>query len=409
MIMFEQQSLFSTSQDALSVTQITSKIKAALENNLLFQNVWIKGEISNLSKPKSGHLYFTLKDSQASMRCVMWRSQVAKLVHFPKEGDAVEVKGSVTVYEKSGQYQLVTTLIRPAGEGQLYQEFLRTKQKLEDEGLFDESHKRAIPFIPKKIGIVTSPSGAAIRDIIHTITRRYPLAEVTLAPATVQGNAAANELINALNRLNEDIKPDVILIGRGGGSLEDLWCFNDEALARTIFTSEAPVISGVGHETDFTIADFVADLRAPTPTAAAELATPDQQEFLLQLDSMNVYFENTLVEKINVLKTSLSDQQRYLALLSPEKQILLNKQSILALVEQQKQLINQQLSSYKQTLNHAIEKMEMLTPENTLKRGYAIVFKNEQPISSVNHVALDDTIKIQLADGKIISTVKDKE
>jgi exodeoxyribonuclease VII large subunit len=403
--MFEQSSLFSISQDTVSVGQFTVQIKTALENNQLFQNAWVKGEISNLSQPASGHIYFTLKDSQAALRCVMWRSQVARLLQMPKEGDAVEVKGSVTVYEKSGQYQLVTTLIRPAGEGKLYQAFLETKQKLENEGLFDSSHKRPIPYLPKTIGIVTSATGAAVRDMLHTIERRYPLARVVLAPATVQGDAAANELIAALQHLNEEVHPDVILIGRGGGSLEDLWCFNDEVLARTIYASEAPVISGVGHETDFTIADFVADLRAPTPTAAAELATPDQQEFLLQLDSASVYFEAMISEKLAGLQADLEDQKRLLNLLSPEKQLILHRENLRTISETQKRMIQQRITSLVQALNHAKESLELLTPQNVLKRGYAIVYKDGNTISGVNEANVDDKIQIQFSDGKLNATV----
>ncbi|MEJ2759898.1 MAG: exodeoxyribonuclease VII large subunit, partial [Anaerolineales bacterium] len=242
------------------------------------QDIWIRGEISNLSLPKSGHMYFTLKDAQASIRCVMWRSQVSRLLNLPQEGEAVEVHGSVSVYEAGGQYQLYADQIRPAGEGQLYQEFLKLKNKLEAEGLFDPDRKRPIPAAPKVVGVVTSPTGAAIRDMLNTLRRRYPLTAVVLAPASVQGESAPAEVAAAILRLNEYAHPDVILVGRGGGSIEDLWAFNSELVARAIAASPAPVISGVGHETDFTIADFVADLRAPTPTAAAELASPDQME-----------------------------------------------------------------------------------------------------------------------------------
>jgi exodeoxyribonuclease VII large subunit len=311
----------------------------------------------------------------------------------------------VTVYEKSGQYQLVTTLIRPAGEGKLYQAFLETKQKLENEGLFDSSHKRPIPYLPKTIGIVTSATGAAVRDMLHTIERRYPLARVVLAPATVQGDAAANELIAALQHLNEEVHPDVILIGRGGGSLEDLWCFNDEVLARTIYASEAPVISGVGHETDFTIADFVADLRAPTPTAAAELATPDQQEFLLQLDSASVYFEAMISEKLAGLQADLEDQKRLLNLLSPEKQLILHRENLRTISETQKRMMQQRITSLAQALNHAKESLELLTPQNVLKRGYAIVYKEGNTISGVDEANVDDKIQIQFSDGKLNATV----
>ena len=270
-----------------SVTDLTRYLRELLESDELLQDVWVKGEVSNFSRPASGHLYFTLKDSSASLRCVMWRNAVIRQSFTPRDGDAIEVHGSISIYEVGGQYQLYADIFRPAGEGALYQEFLRLKAKLEAEGLFAPERKRPIPPKPKRIGIVTSPTGAALQDMLNTLQRRYPLVEVVLAPTPVQGDEAPARIIAALQNVAEIAHPDVIILARGGGSIEDLWAFNDERVARAIAASPIPVITGVGHETDFTIADFVADLRAPTPTAAAELATPNQADLRLDLSELN--------------------------------------------------------------------------------------------------------------------------
>ena len=257
-----------------TVTDLTRYLRQLLEADSSLQGVWVQGEISNLSRPSSGHIYFTLKDSGASLRCVMWRNEAARLRFAPQDGMAIEAHGSISIYEAGGQYQLYADILRPLGEGALYQEFLRLKALLEAEGLFDPARKRSIPEFPRRIGIVTSPTGAALRDMLNTLRRRLPLAEVILAPTPVQGDEAPPGIVAALRSLNRVAAPDVILLARGGGSIEDLWAFNDERVVRAVTESAAPVITGVGHETDFTLADFAADLRAPTPTAAAELATP---------------------------------------------------------------------------------------------------------------------------------------
>ena len=265
-----QPSLFVTQQ--WTVSKLTFYIRKLLEENEVLQDVWVQGEISNLSRPASGHIYFTLKDSNAALKCVMWKTSAVRLRMGLQDGMEVEVHGRIGVYEVSGQYQLYADQIRPLGEGALYQEFLRLKAMLEAEGLFAPERKRPIPLLPKKIGIVTSRTGAALHDMLHTLGRRLPIVEVLVAPSAVQGIEAPPAIVSALDSLILQ-SPDVILLARGGGSIEDLWAFNDERVVRAVANSPIPIICGVGHETDFTLSDFAADLRAPTPTAAAELAT----------------------------------------------------------------------------------------------------------------------------------------
>jgi exodeoxyribonuclease VII large subunit len=268
-----QISLFETPR--FTVTEFTRRVRRLLEGDAALQDVWVQGEISNFSRPASGHLYFTLKDAGASLRCVMWKGDAIRVRGMPlQDGLSIEAHGKIGVYEPSGQYQLIVDILRPAGEGALYAEFLRLKMLLEAEGLFAPERKRPLPNFPRTIGIVTSSTGAALRDMLNVLRRRLPLAEVVLAASPVQGTEAPPALVLALQKLNTLVKPDVILLARGGGSIEDLWAFNDERVVRAVVASNAPVITGVGHETDFTLVDFASDLRAPTPTAAAELATP---------------------------------------------------------------------------------------------------------------------------------------
>ncbi|HEX9597713.1 MAG TPA: exodeoxyribonuclease VII large subunit, partial [Anaerolineales bacterium] len=283
----EQLPMFEQEQAIWSVREISRYLRDLIESTEPLQNIWVQGEISNFSRPKSGHWYFTLKDTTAQLPCVMWRTAAELQLTVPEDGESVQVHGGLSVYEAGGRYQLYVDEIRPAGEGKLYQDFLRLKAKLEAEGLFALERKRALPGLPRRIGIVTSPVGAALRDILNTITRRFPLAEVIVAPAAVQGPEAPAQLAAALRRLNQFAQPDLILLARGGGSLEDLAAFNSEKLARTIVASQAPVVCGIGHETDFTIADFAADLRAPTPTAAAELATPNKLDLAESLAELS--------------------------------------------------------------------------------------------------------------------------
>jgi len=271
-----QPSLFPVT--SISVSELTRYLREWMESDELLRDVWVQGEITNLSRPASGHVYFTIKDEYSALKCVIWRTSAGRATSNLQSGLAVEVHGYVSVYERDGTYQLYVDAVRPAGEGTLFQEFLRLKARLEEEGLFDASRKKMIPQVPAKIGVVTSPSGAALQDILNTLQRRYPLVEVILAPAAVQGENAPGELAAAIGQLNREPGIDVIIVARGGGSLEDLWAFNDERVVRAVAASHVPIISGVGHETDFTLTDFAADLRAPTPTAAAEQAVPDQMD-----------------------------------------------------------------------------------------------------------------------------------
>ena len=300
-----------------SVTDLTAYIRALLESNENLANIWVSGEISNLSRPTSGHIYFTLKDAGASLRCVIWREQARHLSAALRDGMAVEAHGAVGVYEQGGQYQLYVDGLRAAGEGLLYQEFLRLKAKLEAEGLFAEERKRPLPRLPKTIGVVTSATGAALQDILNTLRARCPLVEVVLAPVPVQGEAAPALIAAAIEALNFSVKPDVIIVGRGGGSLEDLWAFNDERVVRAVAASQAPVVSGVGHETDFTLTDFAADLRAPTPTGAAVLAVPDMADLKTELRSYAIALAQTVQAEIDARRNALVNNAHRLESLSP--------------------------------------------------------------------------------------------
>lgn len=391
-----------------TVSGLTRYLSQRLAEDPILQDVWIEGEISNLSRPASGHLYFTLKDASAQLRCVMWRSEAAHLQIALNNGMAVEAHGYIGVYEAGGQYQLYTDHIRPAGEGALFQEFLRLKERLAAEGLFDSARKRPLPRLMRRIGVVTSPTGAALRDILHILRRRNPLAEVVFAPAPVQGEEAPPLLAEALTQLNRIAAPDVILLARGGGSLEDLRAFNDERVVRAIVASRAPVISGVGHETDFTLADFAADVRAPTPTAAAELATPitlDELRSLLQTQG------ERLQEK---LQTTLHEQQRLLARLnerlqfaSPARRIQSERQR---LDEWARRLLTAQehrLAMARSQLCGRESHLLALDPLAVVRRGYAVVTRQAdgRVITSCQHVQYGDALNVRVYDGDFDVTV----
>jgi len=408
--MESQLSLFPENQPAsFTVFQLNAYLRQLMEADPTLQDVWVRGEVSNLSYPKSGHLYFTLKDTQASLRCVMWRSQVARLTYRPEEGAAVEVHGSISVYEAGGQYQLYADDIQPAGQGLLYQEFLRLKDKLEKEGLFSPERKRPLPYAPKVIGIVTSPTGAALRDMLNTLRRRYPLVEVILAPAAVQGDAAPAEIVAGIQRLNEFARPDVIIVGRGGGSIEDLWAFNDERVARAIAASGVPVISGVGHETDFTIADFAADLRAPTPTAAAELAVPDQAELrgilLERVETLQRLTEDTLQENRWTLQQSRNRLER----VSPEAQLASGRQQADELLRRGERALTHLVQLYRTQLSGEAQQLEALSPKNVLGRGYAVVTADDKLVRRTIDVKEGDKLRIQVSDGSFDARVQDAD
>lgn len=383
-----------------SVSDLTQYLRELLEGDEMLQDIWVQGEVSNFARPSSGHLYFTLKDASASLRCVMWRSAASRQVYLPREGDAIRVHGSLSIYEAAGQYQLYADLIRPAGEGVLYQEFLRLKDSLEAEGLFDPQHKRPIPERPQRIGIVTSPTGAALRDMLQTLQRRYPLAEVILSPTAVQGAEAPQGIITALEVLNRSFVPDVILLARGGGSIEDLWAFNDERVARAIAASRAPVITGVGHETDFTIADFVSDLRAPTPTAAAELATPSRQDLQAFIRELEERLGSTVEAAISNRRWEIESMVGRLRMKSPRWRVDSDRQRVDDLLRRAGRSMQHFLALQRTQSSAMAQRLSALSPTSILGRGYAVVSHLDgRLVLSVAHVEAGDALRVQVSDG----------
>jgi exodeoxyribonuclease VII large subunit len=396
-----QPSLFSVlSTQQWTVTRLTFYIRNLLETDVTLQDVWVSGEISNLSRPASGHIYFTLKDASASLRCVMWKTGAARLRLTLKDGIAVEVHGKIGVYDAGGQYQLYADQIRPTGEGVLYQEFMRLKAMLEAEGLFDPERKRAISERPRLIGIITSSTGAALRDMLSAIRRRNPLVEVLLAPAPVQGDEAPPKIVAALESLNRR-KPDLILLARGGGSIEDLWAFNDERVVRAVANSSAPVISGVGHETDFTLCDFAADLRAPTPTAAAELATQVTiDELRAELDDYQARLSSSTLNLVTVQITFLSAVTARLRFLSPERRIQSDIQHLDDLARRASTSIVYRLQLQAKHIEGTQQRLDALNPLAVLKRGYAVVTRKDDGhvVSRVSQAA--DEMRVRVSDGE---------
>lgn len=392
--------LFNVQPSAWTVAALTRYLRQLLEGDEALQDAWVRGEISNFTRSAAGHLYFTLKDEKAALRCVMWKGSASRLNVLPRDGDAVEVHGAISVYETAGQYQLVADTIRPTGEGLLFQEFLRLKARLEAEGLFDPARKRPIPRWPQRIGIVTSPTGAALRDMLHTLRRRYPLVSVILAPTLVQGDEAPPGIVAALAALNEFARPDVILLARGGGSIEDLWAFNDERVARAIAASAAPVISGVGHETDFTIADFAADLRAPTPTAAAELSVPNREDLLQTLDELTARLERGIQAGFSSQRWELSALQNRLRLHSPQAQLLANRQQVSALSRRMILGAQHSFDLRRARLTGLEQRLAALNPLAVLARGFAVVAHPDgRIVRSVGQTAPGDRLNVRVSDG----------
>ncbi|NLG48687.1 MAG: exodeoxyribonuclease VII large subunit, partial [Chloroflexi bacterium] len=326
-----------------SVTEVTRYIKTLLDTDDELADLWIEGELSNFSRASSGHCYFTLKDGDCELRCVMWRGQASRLIWQPRQGDWVEAHGYVSVYERGGTYQFYADVIERGGVGLRWREFEELKQRLQAEGLFDEERKRELPFWPRRIGVVTSPTGAALQDILNVLSARYPLVEVVLSPSMVQGTQAPESLVQALERLNTFDDIDVILLARGGGSLEDLWAFNDERVVRAIAASRIPVVSGVGHEVDFTIADFVADLRAPTPSAAAAAVVPDRQELYAQVLAMSDRLDTLVQFRLNDLRERLATSTRWLKLHDPRRVLAEQGQRVDDLTHRLKTAMERQL------------------------------------------------------------------
>jgi exodeoxyribonuclease VII large subunit len=408
--MFAKESF--TGTNCLNVSELTRYLRQLMESDDVLRDVWVQGEISNLARPASGHIYFTLKDANAALRCVVWRSNANRLKNAFQDGMAVEVHGNINIYETGGLYQLYADNIRPKGEGVLYQEFVRLKTLLEGEGLFDSGRKRAIPQGANRIGIVTSPTGAALQDMLNTLRRRNPMVEVILAATAVQGEEAPLGIKMAMERLNQYARPDLILLVRGGGSIEDLWSFNDERVVRAIVNSEAPVITGVGHETDFTLADFAADVRAPTPTAAAELATPisiaDMKAQLVDTSSLLV---NLTLAVQDQFRNLIKDYQVKLHNCSPERRIQSAWQS---LDDSNRRMISAQrhrLSLETTRLSGLGDHLSSLNPMDVLKRGYAFVTRksDQKLISQTRQVFAGDQLSVQVQDGSFAVQVSSIE
>ncbi len=392
-----------------TVTELTQHLRQLLENDPLLQDLWVVGEVSNFSRSSAGHIYFTLKDRSASLRVVMWKNTVLRQDFLPREGDAIQAHGSVSIYEVNGVYQLYADLIRPSGEGALYQEFLRLKARLEAEGLFDPQRKRPIPRWPRHIGIVTSPTGAALRDMLNTLRRRYPLVRVTLAPTQVQGLEAPAGIVAALEAVNQVACPDVILLARGGGSIEDLWAFNDERVARAIVASRAPVISGVGHETDFTISDFAADLRAPTPTAAAELSTPDQEELRAALDEIAQRLERAASACLAGPRLRLSELHNRLLLYSPLTRLRSDRQRLDEFSHRVEISVLHGLQLQRARLTSLAGRLAALNPQAVLDRGYALVTgADRRLVRSYRQAHPGDELRVRVSDGEFGVRVRDE-
>ena len=391
----------------LTVTQLNTYVKSILDSNDRLRYVFLSGEISNLTDHyRSGHIYLSLKDSKSVIRAVMFSGNAKNLKFRPTEGMKVICRGRVTRYEPTGQYQFYIEDMQPDGLGALYKAYEQLKAKLQSEGLFDESHKKKIPQFPTNIGVITSPTGAAIQDIRNILTRRYPSVNIILCPVLVQGEGAVPQLIDAVNLLNEYKVCDTIIIGRGGGSIEDLWAFNDENLAYAIYNSEIPVISAVGHETDFTICDFVADLRAPTPSAAAELAVPDKQELLAYYDSQRQYMSSLIDNRINEQKSIMQENASRLLSLSPKDRIEKLYGQTDVLCQKIKAVVNSKYENTVQNIKILSAKAEALNPVSIMNRGYSVVTNKEnRTVTSVNEVNIGDNLTINVKDGKIISKV----
>ena len=386
--------------EPLSVSEVTARVKDALACDDLLADVRVAGEVSNLSRPASGHVYFTLKDEGAQLRCVMWRSYAARLSRLPRNGDAVIARGRIDVYERDGVYQLYVEALVGQGIGDLNAEFERLKQKLQAEGLFDAARKRPLPRFPRALGIVTSPTGAALQDILNVLRRRYPLLEVYLSPTLVQGEDAPEQIVRAIQRLNDAGCCDVILVARGGGSLEELWAFNDERVVRAIAASPTPVVSGIGHEIDYTLADFAADVRAPTPSAAAEIITPDINDLRLQVDAMSLTLTETMQARLTRARASLSTLQRALRLLSPFNQLARQRERLDEARTRLAAALAHRLAVLRLRLDGLRARLEGVGPMATLARGYAIVRDADgRTVRSVRAVQRGARLQIKVADG----------
>ena len=392
----------------ITVQELNKYIKNKIDNDEYLNNVYVKGEISNFKLHYSGHMYFTLKDESSLIKCVMFKSYTPHLQFIPKDGMKVVILGTVSVFERDGQYQVYCKAMKQEGIGNLYEEYQKLKAKLEKEGLFDNSHKKNIPMFPKTIGVLTSSTGAVIRDIINVSTRRNPNVHIRLLPVPVQGQGAAEKIAEGIRKMNEEKLADVLIIGRGGGSLEDLWPFNEEIVARAIYDSDLPIISAVGHETDFTIADFVADLRAPTPSAAAELAVPNIEDVEYTIKTYQNRYRVALKRRVELMKLRYEKCMTRRVFKEPLQKINERAITLDILVKSIQNSIQNKLHKSKTSAVEIITKLDALSPLKTLARGYNIAEKNGKIITKKQDVNLGDEITLRFIDGNVVTKVIDK-
>ena len=385
---------------AVSVTELNRYIKDKIATDEALSNIIVKGEISNFKNHYTGHMYFTLKDENSLIKCIMFKTYASQLRFMPKDGMKVFVLGGVSVFERDGIYQIYVKAMQEDGVGALYREYEKLKQELEKQGLFDASHKKKIPQMPKVIGVLTSQTGSVIRDIINVSTRRNPNVYIRLLPVPVQGEDAEQKIAKGIKKMNNEKLADVLILARGGGSLEDLWPFNEEIVAHAIYESEIPIISAVGHETDFTIADFVADLRAPTPSAAAELAVPDIYEVKQKINLYQNRLRMSLSKKLEIMKLRYEKSMSSQIFKDPTRMISDHYLKVESLIKELEKNIKQKEQTQKEKYIKLVSKLDALSPLKTLTRGYSIIESENKIVKSVKELKKGDKIEIRLTDGK---------
>ncbi len=392
-----------------SVSEITNLLKRLIDKQPEFQNVWVQGEVSNYSRSGAGHVYFTLKEDNYQISVAIFRNHATRLKFLPKDGEEIIVQGQLSLYSTRGQYQIVGRNVEPVGIGALQRAYEELKQQLTNEGLFDDSHKKPLPKFPRKIGVVTSPTGAAIQDILQQLRKRYPLAEVLLHPTLVQGDGASQGIARALQVMNQRDDIDVLIVGRGGGSIEDLWAFNEERVARAIFDSRIPVVSAVGHETDFTIADWVADHRAPTPSAAVEHIVPDQNELFAQLDGLDTWLRTTIQNRLNRDQTQLQELKTRLSPTQRKDAIYQLYQRVDTFDLACRSGVGRKLADNENRLHALAQHLNALSPLATLKRGYSITRKTDgEVLTDTEQVSVGDKIEVQLSRGHLTCCIEER-
>ena len=389
----------------ITVEELNKYIKRKIDDDEVLNNVYVKGEISNFKPHYSGHMYFTLKDEKSLIKCVMFKSYTPHLSFMPKDGMKVCVLGSVSVFERDGVYQIYAKAMKEDGMGSLFEAYEKLKSQLEEEGLFDEEHKKPIPMFPKTIGVLTASTGAVIRDIINVSTRRNPNVRIRLIPVQVQGDGAKEQIVAGIKKFNKEKLADVIILGRGGGSLEDLWAFNEEVVARAIYESKIPIISAVGHETDYSISDFVADLRAPTPSAAAELAVPNIEDVKYTIDLYQNRYKVALKKKVEIMRLRFDKCMNQRVFKEPLIKINERALNLDASIKDFSNKISKKLELEKSNYSKIILKIDTLSPMKTLARGYSITEKDGKMVKSANDLKTGDVVTLKFADDSKEATI----